>query len=517
MNTMSESRSGRFPRRLLLVCVAAVAFAGTFFGVSTVLDGVRFARAQAQVEQARAQLATVPDLGAVFKMVGRAVEPSVVNITVTRTRSNLPGRGPLGPMDEELLRRFFPDRDGDGKPDLPEQIERGNGSGVIMDVEDGYGFILTNNHVAGDATELLVTLNDGREIREAKVLGSDPKSDLAVVRIKADRLIPAKWGDSDQLEKGEIVLAFGSPFGFVGSMTQGIVSALNRQAGIIGGEFAYEDFVQVDAAINPGNSGGPLVNQRGEVVGINTAIASRSGGFQGIGFSIPSNQARPVYEQIRKRGRVIRGWLGVEIMDVRRLPEEQLKSLKFEGTDGVFVRTVQRGTPAFGTLQAGDIVTEFDGKPLRDTRQLRNMVAATAPGTEVSMRVIRDGESRVVKVKIGEQPDDPARVASASEPGDAAASAEKLGLRLSTPNARQLEAVGLDANSGGALVRSVTPGSLAAEAGIEPGDIITSIGGKRIADANDAAEALSGADITKGVRLTVSSREGDRMIFLQRR
>jgi serine protease Do len=300
-------------------------------------------------------------------------------------------------------------------------------------------------------------------------------------------------------------------------MTQGIVSALNRQAGIIAGEFAYEDFVQVDAAINPGNSGGPLVNQRGEVVGINTAIASRSGGFQGIGFSIPSNQAKPVYEQIRKRGRVIRGWLGVEIMDVRRLPEEQLKSLKFDGTDGVFVRTVQRGTPAFGALQAGDIVTEFDGKPLRDTRQLRNMVAATAPGTEISLRVVRDGESKLVKVKVGEQPDEPGRVASTPDPADATASAEKLGLRLGTPNARQLEAVGLDPNDGGALVRSVAPDSLAAQAGIVPGDIITSIGGKKISDANDAAEALAGADITKGVRLTVSSRDGDRMVFLQRR
>src|SRR5205814_1633677 len=179
-----------------------------------------------------------------------------------------------------------------------------------------------NNHVAGGASEMTVTLSDGREIKGAKLLGADPKSDLAVVQIKADHLISAKWGDSDTLAKGDWILAFGAPFGYVGSMTHGIVSALNRSnVGILDRQNGYENFIQVDAPINPGNSGGPLVNLKGEVVGINTAIASRSGGFQGIGFAIPSNQAKPIYGILRDKGKVTRGWLGISISDVSKSHE----------------------------------------------------------------------------------------------------------------------------------------------------------------------------------------------------
>src|SRR5688500_11587913 len=196
---------------------------------------------------------------------------------------------------------MFPDRDGDGEPDVPPGLrpprggddeedgglfeQQGTGSGVIIEVDGSKGFIVTNNHVAGGATEMVITLADGREIKNGKLLGADPKTDLALIEIKADRLVPAKWGDSDQLQKGDWIMAFGSPFGYVGSMTHGIVSALNRNnVGILGRQ-GYENFIQVDAPINPGNSGGPLVNTRGEVVGINTAIASRTGSFAGIGFA----------------------------------------------------------------------------------------------------------------------------------------------------------------------------------------------------------------------------------------
>jgi serine protease Do len=516
------ARGGRMKRVLALATASAIG-AGVYFGGATLVKDVQFARAEAEVQTARQNLATIQDMAEAFKAVGRAVEPSVVNIAVARSaRAAIGGGGGGNPMEEEFLRRFFPDRDGDGQPDVPRQgdaIERGNGSGVILDVADGYGYILTNNHVAEGAEEMLVTLHDGREIREARLLGTDPKSDLAVIRIKADRLIPARWGDSEHLEKGDIVFAFGSPFGFVGSMTQGIVSAKNRQAGIIGSEFAYEDFLQVDASINPGNSGGPLVNLRGEVVGINTAIASRSGGFQGIGFSIPSNQARMVFEQIKEKGKVIRGWLGVEIIDAQRLPDEQRNAMGLSTeTRGVFVRTVQRGTPAAGALQAGDVIVKLGEQAVTDSRELRNAVAATAPGTEVPMLVFRDGKEQTVKVRIGEQPDDTSRIAQ-NQPnrGGGETSAESIGLRLATPNPRQLESLGLDADAGGAIVRQIAPNSLAAQSGIEAGDVIVSVGGKRVGSAEEAGEALRGADLSKGVRIVVASREGERMIFLQQR
>src|SRR5690349_12718489 len=257
--------------------VVGTALVASFFATGLVKD-VQFARAEQKVENTREQLAQVEDLATVFRNVGKVVEPSVVNITVTKSaRANA-----RLPFDEDLLRRFFPDRDGDGEPDMPEELDQpqqGTGSGVIMEVNGSSAFIMTNNHVAGGATEMKVTLADGRVISDAKVVGTDPKTDLAVVSIKADRLIGAKWGNSDELQKGDWIMAFGSPFGYIGSMTHGIVSALNRTNIGILGTMGYENFIQVDAPINPGNSGGPLVNVHGEVVGINTAIASVTGSF----------------------------------------------------------------------------------------------------------------------------------------------------------------------------------------------------------------------------------------------
>ena len=276
-----------------------------------------------------------------------------------------------------------------------------------------------------------ITLSDGRKIKNATLVGADPKTDLAVVKIQADKLIPAKWGNSDDLSKGDWIMAFGSPFGYVGSMTHGIVSALHRQAGILG-TFGYENFVQVDAPINPGNSGGPLVNIHGEVVGINTLIASRSGGFQGVGFAIPSNQAKQVYQILKDKGKVVRGWLGVEIADVSKLPEEA-KSSGYQGEDGVLVKGVLRDTPAAGKLQSGDVVTALDGKPVKDTQQLRGAIALMAPDTEVTLQVIRDGKSQDVKIKLGEQPASEEAMASRAGGGggaggqgpDAGAAAER--------------------------------------------------------------------------------------------
>jgi serine protease Do len=382
-----------------------------------------------------------------------------------------------------------------------------------MEVEGKTAYILTNNHVAGGATEMVVTLADGRRVENAKLVGADPKSDLAVVKIESDRLIPAKWGDSAALEKGDWVLAFGSPFGYVGSMTHGIVSALDRSNVGILGQQGYEDFIQVDAPINPGNSGGPLVNVRGEVVGINTAIASRTGAFSGIGFAIPSNQAKFVYQSLKGTGKVTRGWLGVSISDVSAdVPLAQ--SFGYQGTTGVLIPQILPNTPATGKLQDGDIIVSIDGKPIENSIQLRNQIAATAPNTEVKLGVFRDGKEQTVSLKLGEQPEN---MLASAIPGKGdnnssampEAEAGKLGLRLASPNDEMLKKWDLSDLKSGAVVTGVERNSLAAKAGISAGDVITKVGKNNVKDANEATEALNKADLKKGVRLYVTTKNPD--------
>ena len=247
-------------------------------------------------------------------------------------------------------------------------------------------------------------------------VGTDPKSDLAVVKIEADHLIPANWGDSSTLEKGDWILAFGSPFGYVGSMTHGIVSALDRQAGILGSQ-GYEDFIQVDAPINPGNSGGPLVNLHGEVVGINTAIASRSGGFQGIGFAIPSNEAKFVYAALKEKGKVTRGWLGVShqrrVQDSPRSPEIWLqREQRRAGREDIPQYTGHR------KLQPGDIIETINGKAVDGVLELRNTVAANPPGRQMNFKVFRDGKEMDVEITLGEQPADLVAFGRGAAPSD---------------------------------------------------------------------------------------------------
>ena len=465
-------------RKYMVAVTIGGASIATYLVGSNFVQNVKFARAAEEVELTRQQLATVTDLSNAFKQVGKAVEPSVVNIQVRKTVKGVSNR--VLPFDEDTLRKFFPDRDGDGEPDLPpgmgggggdmEQV--GTGSGVIMEVEDGVGYIVTNNHVAGGASEMDITLSDGREIKNGKLLGSDAKTDLAVIKIEADKLIPAKWGNSDELDRGDWVLAFGSPFGFVGSMTHGIVSALNRQAGILDQQQGYENFIQVDAPINPGNSGGPLVNLHGDVIGINTAIASRSGGFQGIGFAIPSNQAKFVYANIKTSGHVTRGWLGVGIQDVARIPG-LAERLDYNGKDGVLVEQTYPNTPADGKLKHYDIITKVDGKAVMNTQQLRNQVAITTPGKESTLTVFRDGKETEVKIKIGEQPDDLTALRNGKTPapeGDRNSRGgdtnnDSLGLRLTNPTDTLLERFKIEGATEGALVSGVLPKSPALKYG----------------------------------------------------
>src|SRR3954468_22257292 len=474
-----------WPKRFMSLTLAASAFGFGYLGYNYTQNR-SFALAEEKREEVRAGLSHAEDLATAFRSVGKVVEPSVVNIQVRKkgpdVRSlpidpdDLRKFFPKGPDGEEVIPKNFrnprgggqadPDQQDDDAFEMPDQI--GTGSGVIMEYNDGKGYILTNNHVAGAAEELTITLADGREFHNGKVLGTDPKTDLAVIEIKADRLSPAKWGNSDDLQKGDWIMAFGSPFGYVGSMTHGIVSALNRQAGILGAA-GYESFIQVDAPINPGNSGGPLVNLHGEVVGINTAIASHSGGFQGIGFAIPSNQAKYVYTALKDKGKVVRGWLGVSIRDVAK-DLKVAQSFGYEGHTGVLVYQVLPETPAIGKLQPGDIVTAVNGKEVQSVQELRNAIAAMPPGEQVKMNVFRNGKTQDVTIKLAEQPDNvlamrgnPREERSPKSP--ATTSADALGVQVQTLSGDMARKNNIEVKSGAVVLR-VTRNSPAAKAGL---------------------------------------------------
>jgi serine protease Do len=468
------------------------------------------------------ETAAATDLAHVFSTIAGQISPSVVSIRVSRTVN-----APRMQMPDDILQRFFRDF-GDGQeqeqrgpgdqndeaapPSMGQggsMREIGTGSGVIVESENGSAFILTNNHVAGGNSEMEVKLSDGRVIKGAKLVGADAPTDLAVVKIDVSGLTPAPLGDSDQLKQGDWVLAFGAPFGYVGSMTHGIVSALHRQAGILGAT-GYENFIQTDAPINPGNSGGPLVDMQGKVVGINAAIATESGGFQGIGFAVPISMAKPIYRELKANGKIVRGWLGLQIASVADVPE-QASSLGYNQTKGVLVSSVMNDAPAADKLRPGDIITAVNGKDVQDASELRNSVAMMAPGTEVTLRVDRNGKTQDVKVKLGEQPSN-AQVAAGR--GQEPQQATSLGMRLTDLNDQLAQRYGVNEKSG-ALVTQVAPGSLAAAAGVRAGDILTRVGDSEVNNAEEARKALSSADPAKGVRLYVTNRQGSEYLFLR--
>ena len=344
----------------------------------------------------------------------------------------------------------------------------------------------------------------------------DPKSDLAVVKIEENDLQAAHWGDSASLQQGDWIMAFGSPFGYVGSMTHGIVSALNRtNVGILGNQ-GYEDFIQVDAPINPGNSGGPLVNLQGEVVGINTAIASRSGGFQGIGFAIPIDEAKFVYGQLKDHGKVTRGWLGVAIGDISNVPDVA-KGLGYEKSTGVLVQQALPNTPATGKLEAYDVITAINDKPVQNVTQLRNVIAMQAPGSEITLNVFRNGSMQNVQIKLGEQPEN--MLASQTETptpqNPAQKSASAMGMKLETTTDELAQKYGLQQATPGALVTTVTPGSAAEKAGLQPGDVITQVDRKPVKSADEASSLISKHAGKAPILLYVTTTEGGHIVALQ--
>lgn len=330
--------------------------------------------------------------GLAMAEVTAAVKPSVVNISSTKTIKTPGIQAPF--FNDPFFRQFFGDELGQFRRPR-EHKQSGLGSGVIVDKN---GYILTNNHVIRDADEIKVKLSDKREFK-GKVIGTDPKTDLAVIKIDSNHLPVIKLGDSEKLKVGETVIAVGNPFGLNQTVTSGIVSATGRaNVGIAD----YEDFIQTDAAINPGNSGGALVNVKGELVGINTAIFSTSGGYQGIGFAIPSSMAKIVMDNLIKKGKVVRGWLGVSIQPVT---PELAKQFGIKDDKGVIVGDIVEDSPAEKAgVQRGDTIVEYDGKEVTDPASLRNSVAGTPPGKNVTLKIVRDGKIQKLDVTITELP-----------------------------------------------------------------------------------------------------------------
>ncbi len=431
-----------------------------------------------------------------FERVAETAGPSVVSITSVRVHKPT-GRASVPQFRSPLDEFFFgePFRDHFGQSPESGRREQGLGSGFIVDAS---GHILTNNHVVEGADELTVHFTDDRQVK-AKVVGTDPKSDLAVIKVEGKDLKPLPFGDSDNLRVGQWVVAIGAPFGLEQSVTAGIVSAKGRSnVGIVD----YEDMIQTDAAINPGNSGGPLLNLDAKVVGINTAIASRSGGYQGIGFAIPISMARAIMKQLIDNGKVVRGWLGVAI---QKLTPELSKSFDYKGT-GIVVADVSPGTPAAKAgIESGDIIVSLDGKEVREVSAFRNRIAQLAPGTKIELEVVRSGNSRKLTAQVGEQTE--ALASWGPQNID-------IGLELADASPDVKRQFGIPEKVTGAVIIQVTPGSIATQAGLRPGMVITEIDRNVVRNASDAKKLLGSGAKKKGALLRVVDREGSRFIAL---
>jgi serine protease Do len=468
-------------RSLVLVCALSSCVAAT----------TAFADAGA-VQQAK-------EMGEAFSEVAHKVTPGVVFVRVEKKVSVNPAASQQGLPNffgDDFLRHFF----GNGSFSLPqEQFVEGQGSGFIIS-DDGY--ILTNNHVISGAEKVLVKLPDEREFT-AKIVGADPHSDVAVIKIDADHLPALQLGNSDKLDVGEWVLALGNPFGLTNTLTAGIVSAKGRSRI---GLADYEDFIQTDAAINPGNSGGPLVDMDGEVIGMNTAIFTRSGGYMGVGLAIPINMVSQIEKQLVEHGSVERGFLGILIQD---LTPELAESFDLGQTQGILISEVTEGSPADKAgLERGDVILELDGQPVGKTDQFRNRVAFMSPGSKVDLTILRKGKRESIAVTLGRHPEEQA------EAGTPAAQ-EDLGLTVQNLTPELAEQFGYVGQTG-VLVTDVKAGSAAAMAGIQPGMLIQEVNRRPVSSLAELQDALDHPVRENSTLLLVRDEQGTRYVVVQK-
>jgi serine protease Do len=422
-----------------------------------------------------------------------------VNISTTKIVKSMQRLSPFQSREfkdflgDEFFRHFF------GQMPEQEMKQRSLGSGVVVS-DDGY--ILTNNHVVADADEILVTLSDKKKY-EAQIIGRDPKTDLALIKIKTENTIPAaRLGDSDKLMVGDWVVAIGNPFGLGSTVTAGIVSAKGR----VIGAGPYDNFIQTDASINPGNSGGPLFNLNGEVIGVNTAIVSQSGGNVGIGFAIPINMAKSVMPQLKERGKVIRGWLGVSIQEVTQEIKEQF-GLKTE--EGALIGEVTKDSPAYkGGMKRGDVIISFDGKKVKAMSTLPAMVAETPVGKEVEILIIRKGKEKRLRITIGELEED-TRVAATIPKIE-----ESFGLSVQELTPEIAESLSLKGEKG-VVISGIKKDSPASDAGLQRGDLIQEIEHEPVENLSDYKRIMKESSSKKQILIVIKHRGHSRYVVLK--
>ena len=448
-------------------------------------------------------LATAQQLSQAFETVAATIAPGVVSIHTTQ---EVKFRRTTAPNIPDEFRQFFESPFFRGSPNRSprsqEQIQKGLGSGFVISER---GYILTNNHVIKDADDITVGFSDGRTYN-ATVVGADPETDIAVLKVDVNDLTPLKLGDSDNLRVGQFVIAAGTPFGLTSTITTGVVSAKGRSRVGIND---YENFIQTDAAINPGNSGGPLVNLKGEVIGVNSAILSRAGGNIGIGFAIPINLARSIEKTLIAEGHITRGHLGVAIQD---LTSELANSFGYSSTAGALVAEVQPDTPAdVAGFKPGDIITKLDGRSISSANELRLKIAEIKPGSTVHITVIRNHKTMTLKPIIGHAPDETTQAFGDTDSNENS----NLGADLATLQPEAAQRFGLPDSTTGVIVMNVEPIGAAAKAGLRPGDVIVEVQNQEVDNLIELKKTLAKHDLTKGVRLTVRTQAGPRFVFLK--
>jgi serine protease Do len=423
--------------------------------------------------------------------------PAVVHIEVTQRQEIENPLAPYSPFESDpFFRHFF------NIPQMPKKFKRemkGIGTGMIINDQ---GYILTNYHVVTGATEIQVILSNESQYK-AKVIGTDPKTDLAVVKVSANEKLPyVIFGDSDRVEVGEWVVAIGHPRGLDQTVTQGIISAKHRQG--IMEPSTYQDFLQTDAAINPGNSGGPLLDLDGRVIGVNAVIASQSGGFEGIGFAIPSNMAIHIAKSLISSGKVERGWLGITLQDI---PFEKMKSLKLTSPKGAYVIEVMKGSPAYKAgLKPGDVILSYDGKQLEDSGELRNLVAGTPIGKEISLGIMRNGKRLTIPVKIG-NPQEAARImASVLE--------DKLGVSVRPITESEASKYGLEQGMG-VLITKLDPKGPMASAGFETGDLVIQADDQPVGSPEELSSIVDAAQSGKAINILAMDHRTGRAGYIR--